>query len=85
MRYDYDGKNVIVTGATGGIGKEVAKGIIAGGGSVALIGLTLDEANKVASATKDLSAVGSAIAKAATEPGPPISQSENPAKNPTHG
>ncbi len=48
MRYDYDGKNVIVTGATGGIGKEVAKGIIAGGGSVALIGLTLDEANKVA-------------------------------------
>lgn len=48
MRYDYDGKNVIVTGATSGIGKEVAKGIIAGGGSVALIGLTLDEANKVA-------------------------------------
>lgn len=48
MRYDYDGKNVIVTGATGGIGQEVAKGIIAGGGSVALIGLTLDEANKVA-------------------------------------
>ena len=48
MRYDYDGKNVIVTGATGGIGKEVARGIIAGGGSVALIGLTLDEANKVA-------------------------------------
>ena len=28
MRYDYDGKNVIVTGATGGIGKEVAKGIM---------------------------------------------------------
>lgn len=39
MRYDYDGKNVIVTGATGGIGKEVAKGVIAGGGSVAVIGL----------------------------------------------
>ena len=34
MRYDYDGKNVIVTGATGGIGKEVAKGIIAGGGRI---------------------------------------------------
>nr|WP_302144986.1 SDR family NAD(P)-dependent oxidoreductase [Limosilactobacillus mucosae] len=48
MRYDYDGKNVIVTGATGGIGKEVAKGVIAGGGSVAVIGLEFDDAVKVA-------------------------------------
>ena len=46
MRYDYDGKNVIVTGATGGIGKEVAKGVIAGGGSVAVIGLKFDDAVK---------------------------------------
>lgn len=53
MRYDYDGKNVIVTGATGGIGKEVAKGIIAGGGSVAVIGLELDDAVKVAAELGD--------------------------------
>ena len=34
---------------------------------------------------KDLRTVGRAIAKAATEPGPPNNQSENPDKNPTHG
>lgn len=37
MKYDYQDKTVIVTGGAKGIGKEVTKGIIAGGGSVALL------------------------------------------------
>lgn len=37
MRYDFDDKNIIVTGGAKGIGKEVVKGIIDGGGHVALL------------------------------------------------
>ena len=37
MRYDFDGKVVIVTGGANGIGKEVVKGIVEGGGSVAVL------------------------------------------------
>ncbi|MDL2313690.1 SDR family oxidoreductase [Desulfovibrio sp. OttesenSCG-928-C14] len=36
---DFSGKTAIVTGATGGIGKAVAEGIIRGGGTVALAGI----------------------------------------------
>ncbi|KRK97494.1 short-chain dehydrogenase reductase SDR [Secundilactobacillus odoratitofui DSM 19909 = JCM 15043] len=43
MKYDYQDKTVIVTGGAKGIGKEVTKGIIAGGGSVALLDID-DEA-----------------------------------------
>lgn len=37
MKYDYQDKTVIVTGGAKGIGKEVTKGIIEGGGKVALL------------------------------------------------
>lgn len=37
MKYDYQDKTVIVTGGAKGIGKEVTKGIIEGGGRVALL------------------------------------------------
>lgn len=55
MRYDYDGKNVIVTGGTSGIGKEVVKGIVDGGGRVALIG------HQLASATAAARKLGPAV------------------------
>lgn len=42
MTYDYQGKNVIVTGGAKGIGKEVVRGIVNGGGKVAL--LDIDDA-----------------------------------------
>ena len=37
MAFDFTGKTAIVTGGTQGIGLEIAKGIVAGGGHVALI------------------------------------------------
>lgn len=45
MRYDFDGKVVIVTGGANGIGKEVVKGIVEGGGSVAVLDIA-DESGK---------------------------------------
>lgn len=36
MAFDFTGKTAIVTGGTQGIGLEIAKGIVAGGGHVAL-------------------------------------------------
>ena len=46
MRYDFDGKNIIVTGGAKGIGKEVVKGIINGGGKVALLDIDDESAKK---------------------------------------
>ena len=37
MAFDFTGKTAIVAGGTQGIGLEIAKGIVAGGGHVALI------------------------------------------------
>ena len=37
MAFDFTGKTAIVTGGTQGIGLEIAKGIVEGGGRVALI------------------------------------------------
>ena len=37
MAFDFTGKTAIVTGGTQGIGLEIAKGIVAGGGHVALL------------------------------------------------
>lgn len=34
MAFDFTGKTAIVTGGTQGIGLEIAKGIVAGGGHV---------------------------------------------------
>ena len=48
MKYDYEGKTVIVTGGAKGIGKEVTKGIIAGGGKVALLDIDDEAAAKTA-------------------------------------
>ncbi|MDT6979854.1 SDR family NAD(P)-dependent oxidoreductase [Levilactobacillus zymae] len=48
MRYDYQDKTVIVTGGAKGIGKEVVKGIVDGGGRVAL--LDIDDVNAQATA-----------------------------------
>lgn len=50
MIYDYQGKNVIVTGGAKGIGKEVVKGIVNGGGKVAL--LDIDDAAAQATAAE---------------------------------
>lgn len=45
MRYDFDNKVAIVTGGANGIGKEVVKGIVNGGGTVAILDIN-DEAGK---------------------------------------
>ena len=37
MAFDFSGKTAIVTGGTQGIGLEIAKGIVEGGGHVVLI------------------------------------------------
>ena len=37
IQFDYSGKNYIVTGGAGGMGREVVRGIAAGGGNVALV------------------------------------------------
>ena len=36
MLFDFKGKTIIVTGAGQGIGKEIAKGIVEGGGNVVI-------------------------------------------------
>lgn len=46
---DYTGKNYIVTGGAQGIGREVVKGIVAGGGRVALVDINIEAAKKVRS------------------------------------
>ena len=38
--FDLTGKTALVTGATGGIGKDIAKGLHAAGATVALSGST---------------------------------------------
>ena len=44
---DFNGKNVIVTGGAGGIGRAVVEGIVAGGGHAIIVDLNLDAATKV--------------------------------------
>ena len=46
--WDFEGKTVVVTGAAQGIGKEVATGIIKGGGHVVILDLNLDKAEETA-------------------------------------
>lgn len=41
MKYDYQDKSVIVTGGAKGIGYEVVKGIVEGGGKVALLDIMM--------------------------------------------
>lgn len=48
MKYDYQDKVVIVTGGAKGIGYEVVKGIVDGGGQVALLDIDDDAAAKTA-------------------------------------
>lgn len=48
MKYDYQDKSVIVTGGAKGIGYEVVKGIVEGGGKVALLDIDDDAATKTA-------------------------------------
>lgn len=55
MAFDFTGKTAIVTGGTQGIGLEIAKGIVAGGGHVALI---------ARNAAKGEAAVAEALARA---------------------
>lgn len=46
---DYTGKNYIVTGGAGGIGRAVVEGIVAGGGKVALVDINMEAAAKIQS------------------------------------
>ncbi|MEA4816558.1 MAG: SDR family NAD(P)-dependent oxidoreductase [Lachnospiraceae bacterium] len=46
---DFKGKNIIVTGGAGGIGREVAKGIVNGGGKVIIIDINKNAADEVIS------------------------------------
>ena len=43
MAFDFNGKTAIVTGGTQGIGLEIAKGIVEGGGHVVLIARSKDK------------------------------------------
>lgn len=47
IRMDFKGKNIIVTGGAGGIGKEVVKGIVAGGGHAIIADIKLESAEAV--------------------------------------
>ena len=51
IHFDYSGKNYIVTGGAGSMGREVARGIAAGGGTVALA--DIDEAAAAAVCAED--------------------------------
>jgi len=53
MKYDYQDKSVIVTGGAKGIGYEVVKGIVEGGGKVALLDIDDDAATKTAKESGD--------------------------------
>ena len=44
---DFNCKNFIVTGGAGGIGREVVKGIVEGGGKVALVDIDMDAAEAI--------------------------------------
>ncbi len=46
--FDFNGKTVVVTGAAQGIGREVAKGVVEGGGEVVILDLNLEKAQATA-------------------------------------
>ncbi|MDO4670154.1 MAG: SDR family NAD(P)-dependent oxidoreductase [Aerococcus sp.] len=48
MSFDFTNKTVIVTGGTGGIGYEVAKGVVMGGGRVVIMNRNVEKASAVA-------------------------------------
>ncbi|MDO4680993.1 MAG: SDR family NAD(P)-dependent oxidoreductase [Aerococcus sp.] len=48
MSFDFKDKTVIVTGGTGGIGYEVARGVVDGGGRVVIMNRNLERAEAVA-------------------------------------
>lgn len=54
MKYDYQDKTVIVTGGAKGIGKEVTKGIVEGGGKVALLDIDDQAAEATAKELGDM-------------------------------
>lgn len=45
--FDFSKKNYIVTGGAGGMGREVVRGIVAGGGNVALVDINEEAAREV--------------------------------------
>ena len=47
IQFDFSNKNYIVTGGAGGMGREVVRGIVAGGGNVALVDINAEAAAKV--------------------------------------
>ncbi|WP_461240490.1 SDR family NAD(P)-dependent oxidoreductase [Paucilactobacillus sp. N302-9] len=53
MKYDYQNKAVIITGGAKGIGYEVTKGVIEGGGKVALLDIDDASAEKTAAEFPD--------------------------------
>ena len=54
MLFDFKGKTIIVTGAGQGIGKEIAKGIVEGGGNVIICDINEETGNATAKDILDL-------------------------------
>ena len=54
--WDFEGRNVVITGAAQGIGKEVAKGVVQGGGHVVILDLNLEKAQETAAELGNCSA-----------------------------
>lgn len=48
MKWDFNGKTVMITGAAQGIGYEVAKGVVEGGGHAIILDLNLEKAQAAA-------------------------------------
>ena len=53
IEFDFSNKNYIVTGGAGGMGREVVRGIVAGGGNVALVDINEAAAEKVRAEAPD--------------------------------
>ena len=48
MKWDFEGKTVVITGAAQGIGYQVAKGVVEGGGHAVILNLNEEKAKKAA-------------------------------------
>ena len=47
-KWDFEGKTVVITGAAQGIGREVAKGVVNGGGHAVILDLNEEKAKATA-------------------------------------
>ncbi len=56
--FDLSGKNVLITGATGGLGSIITKGVARFGGNVIIVGRNVDKLNKLKSEIESETASG---------------------------